>query len=215
MLFLLKYKLASALKVGGNMKNFFIMALCTFFLLGLTSLVACKNENVKSSFNRISISEEIPPCDPVPITSKNFHDFNQLSSYVSTDFKDKNKSTFYLISPDKIFEEIGHSFSISYDSNENGVLSNPIVKEFFFIYDEELGPLSNTELDASCYSMRFKCYFYPVDSKKTIDINDCNIKNISSTEIQIYIDNCFIINVEMANLSQTNYVIEYLNRNIV
>ena len=215
MLFLLKYKLVSALKVGGNMKKFFIMALCTFFLLGLTSLVACKNETVESSFNKTSSSEEIPPDDPVPVKSKIFHDFNQLSSYVSTDFKNKNNSTFYLISPDKKVDEMGNGFSIYFDSNENGVLSNPVVNEFFFIYDEELGTLSNTSMDVPYYSMKFECYFYPINNKKDVDTNDYNIKNISSTKIQIYIDNSFIINVEMANLNQTNYVMEYLKKNLV
>ncbi len=215
MLFLLKYNLVSALKVGGNIKKFFVMALCTFFILGLTSLVACKNETVKSSIRKTSSSEEIPRDDPMPIKGKLFYDFNQLCSYVSTDFENKNKSTFYLILPDKKVDEMGCGFSINYDYDDNGILSNPIVNEFFFIYDEELGTLSNTSMDVPYYSMKFECYFYPIGHKKGIDTNDYNIKNISGTKIQIYIDNSFIINVEMANLNQTNYVIEYLNKNLV
>lgn len=153
-----------------------------------------------------------------PITGYSFSDFDSLVSYIRDEYSVNNDGSFFLVEPQMMVKTMGHGFSISFDeisvdNEKNGVLSNPTVTEFFYIYDENLGTISDPTKDVPYYSMKFNCLFYPVEDS-SIDIDDANIINISENKIQIKYDDCFAIDVYMQNLDKTNYVIDFLKNNM-
>ena len=154
--------------------------------------------------------------DPMvtPIKGHTFSNFDSLVSYIRDVYLTKNKDSFFAVKPETMVETMGHSFSINYDNENEGVLTNPMVKELFYIYDENLGTLSDTTKDIPYYSMKFECLFYPV-KYTSINENKVDVINITKTQVQIRYDNCFAANVTMRNLSQTEYALTYMKNNLI
>ncbi len=151
---------------------------------------------------------------PTPINGKKFESFNELLTYFNEDFPINNQERFYILNPKLLSKEMGNYFLVSFDEIRENVLYNPYVEEFFYIYDENLGTMSDVTKDVPFYSMKFECLFFPYENK-LIDIDTIGARYISNTKIQFYIENIFVINVELPNLNQAGYVIDYLKKNLI
>lgn len=151
-----------------------------------------------------------------------------IKEYIDKEYKHKNNDYYWVLYTEKINNNpLMPSFTVAYDqkvpvnaeelakvkgnSNINNVL------EHYYIYDEELGNMSNTAMDVPYYSIKFNCIFYQVD--KDSKITTYCVDYISDTKIKITLkaDSKIVgyVYAKYGNYDAVEYVITYLENNLI
>lgn len=184
------------------------------------------SNDITSSFQSSSTSSKSNYIDDdesekmiMQIHNYSYENCEALSLFIQYDYKEKNNYAFLLLAfPNNNAPYIpGHRISFCFDECENDVYTNPSIRESFYIYDEELGTLTNPDLDTGIfYSMVFNCVFYPFDGYETN--KNYKVEPISETKIKVTIENdtdvLGYIYVSLTSLDHIDYVLDYLYTNL-
>jgi hypothetical protein len=103
----------------------------------------------------------------IPNGSRSFLTLTGLSDFIEDDFAKTNKESFALLGPSSEQPNMGHSFTLSYESVSDGVYLSPMVVESYYVYDETIGNLSDETKDVPYYSGAIKALFVPLSDSYT------------------------------------------------
>lgn len=134
--------------------------------------------------------------------------FNLVSCHKKEETSVNEGYKFYVLRQEKLVETMHHSISLYSGGDVIQLMQS------FFIYDEELGTLTKENMDVPSYSMKFDCNFYLFEDNE-LDKNEIELESISETELKVTKNVVFEINVTVANIEQSSYVISYLDRNLI
>lgn len=206
----------------------------TIIMFGVT---ACSNKESRNNYNSHTVNveyrknniddDESTICE-INTYREDYHDYDLIKEYIDKEYKHKNNDYYWVLYTEKINNTpLMPSFTVAYDqkvpvnaeelakvkgnSNINNVL------EHYFIYDEELGNMSNTDMDVPYYSIKFTCIFYKVDINSKITtycvdyISDTKIKIILKADSEIV----GYVYAKYGNYDAVEYVITYLENNLI
>lgn len=193
--------------------------LTTILLVGCTNkLPALSDLDSKDNSEYIGASEFIYDDEfeyiKTPVRSYGFETYESLDLYLKNEFIYSHH--FYTIFPQKINSNMGKSFYLGFDNIEDNEILNPKVIEMFYIYDENLGTISDVSMDTHYYSMKFNCVFFSTQSDT--EISDIKIEKISGSKLKVTLENndgimgyCYVYS---GNLNVSDYIRDYLSKNL-
>ncbi|MCF0117734.1 MAG: hypothetical protein HUJ61_06795 [Bacilli bacterium] len=191
-------------------------------LIMACSLTSCNQQNScqlsfwkpndYSSFINDDENENMPNS----INYLQFDDFSTLRSFISK--KENTNYTYYnLLIPTNINSLMNSSFVITDNDKRDNNLINAVTHEIFYVYDEVLGSISDTNLDIPYYSMKIHYISYPINKDDCIFVGEMSL--ISASKIKITFKSIDKIigyaYVSFGNLNCLNYIENYFCKNII
>ena len=158
----------------------------------------------------------------VPNNNYSFTQYETFITYMNNYYFKNNDNSFLIFEPIVDLKNVlSTTYSIHYEEEKNGVLSNPLIKEIFIINDYCIGSLFKENGNILKYQYTFECLFFPFKDKnldKHKEFNKVNIVYINPNKIQLKCEDLFIINVNIPdynNLSEIISFIKYSLKNII
>lgn len=159
-----------------------------FFSLFLFCFTSCSNNNnftttrivhtINVEYGEPYISDDESVICSHKGTYKFFNSSDQVSKFLIKENNHKNNDYYWILNTEKLNNTpIMPAYKVdiykddhfhSYDEEVEDVNITSVLA-YYYIYDKNLGNMSNTEFDVPYYTIRFGCIFYPVteDTKIT------------------------------------------------
>lgn len=197
-----------------------ILCYLIIFILGCT---ACNSSSTKKcsdsvlvNYGKTFITDDESSVLNFKPYCENYYHYDELEFYLKKEYKHKNNDYYWILYHENISNVPPiYVYTVNYDTYEETDITS--ISAYYFVCDDELGYMSNTELDGYAFSIVFAFSFYKVD--KNSEITTFLVDYISNKKIKITVmsDSRIVgyVYAEYGNYDAVEYIISYLKRNLI